>query len=314
MGNRFFWVILLITLTAVFAPAQPARIALIQLEGAAVQSSEPFLASALAAIDAAGKMRPDLIVLPEAINLGPGLDLTYAEVALDLETEWLQWVSHKAAEYNSYIVFPIIEKRDGKLYNSAPVFGRSGELVGVYRKTHEPRVVIEEQQVTVGNEWPVFDLDIGRVGILICYDTITPEPAQVYGLLDVDLILFPHLIGIKSNGDQFDLRTRARALDACVHLASVGWARPQDAGELGPLSATCWIDYEGRATAQAAKDTADMVILDIDLRQPRITENLGVWGKAEWKKVYWGERRPHLYRILCEDNTEWRSWAPEESF
>jgi hypothetical protein len=33
MGNRFFlWVILLITLTAVFAPAQPARIALIQLE------------------------------------------------------------------------------------------------------------------------------------------------------------------------------------------------------------------------------------------------------------------------------------------
>jgi predicted amidohydrolase len=56
-----------------------------------------------------------------------------------------KWVSHKAAEYKSYIVFPIIEKRDGKLYNSAPVFGRSGELVGVYRKTHEPRVVIEEQ-------------------------------------------------------------------------------------------------------------------------------------------------------------------------
>ncbi|MBN1541576.1 carbon-nitrogen hydrolase family protein, partial [candidate division KSB1 bacterium] len=258
--------------------------------------------------------QPDLIVLPEAVNLGPGLDLSYAEVALSLESEWMQQVSRKAAEYGAYIIFPIIEKLGDRFYNSAPVYGRTGELIGVYRKTHEPRVVIEEQQVTVGNEWPVFDLDIGRIGILICYDTILPEPALVYGLLDVDLIVFPHLIGIKSNGDQFDLRTRSRALDACVHLASSGWARPHDSGEPGPLSATCWIDFEGRVTAQAALDAADLVVVEIDLKKPRITENLGVWGKAEWKKVYWGERRPHLYRILCEDNRDWRGWAPDESY
>ena len=294
--------------------SEHARIALVQLAGHKVQNSKIYIDQALQAIDAAGEKDVDLIVLPEAVNLGPGLDLSYDQVAISLDSDIMLQVAEKARALQTYIIFPIIERRSGKLYNSAPVYDRQGQLMGIYDKTHEPRVVIEEQQVILGTEWPVFEMDFGRVGILICYDTILPEPALVYGLLGVDMIVFPHLIGIKNNSDHFDLRTRARALDACVHIAASGWARPYDPGEPGPLSATCFINFEGRALKQAPPDSAAILLVETDIAKPRITENLGVWGKAEWKKVYWGERRPHLYRALTKDNAQWRSWAPEENY
>lgn len=307
-------ILLMASMTHSTETRKPARLALVQLLGTNTQDWRQYLAQGLEAIDEAGKLQVDMIVLPEGVNYGPGVDVTYAEAAIGLDSPELVEVSRKARLYNCYIVFPFIQKERGKIYNSAAVFGRQGELVGVYHKTHEPRAVIETQNVTVGNEWPVFDLDIGKVGIMICYDTITPEPAQVYSLLGAELLIFPHVISIHQNGDQFDLRTRARALDACVYVASCGWARPHDPGELGPLSGTCVIDYEGRVTAQAAKDTKDILVVTVPFTQPRITKDLGVYGEAEWKKVYFGERRPWLYKVLSDDNKAWRSWATEENY
>ncbi|MCK4514445.1 MAG: hypothetical protein KAU31_04260, partial [Spirochaetaceae bacterium] len=49
---------------------------------------------------------------------------------------------------------------------------------------------------------------------------------------------------------------------------------------------------------------------DVRLRRPRVTEWLGVIEKAEWRKVWWGERRPHLYKELLETNETWRAWCP----
>jgi len=307
-------ILLMSTMALSAGTRKPARLALVQLAGTPKQDWRQYLAQGLEAIDEAGKMQVDMIILPEGVNYGPGVDLTYAETAIGLDSPELVEVSKKAGRYNCYIVFPFIQKERGKIYNSAAVFGRKGELVGVYHKTHEPRAVIETQNVTVGKEWPVFDLDIGKVGIIICYDTITPEPAQVYSLLGAELLIFPHLISIKNDGDQFDLRTRARALDACVYIASCGWARPHDAGEPGVLSGTCVINYEGRVTAQAAKDAKDILVVTVPFARPRITKDLGVFGEAEWKKVYFGERRPWLYKVLSDDNKAWRSWATEENY
>ena len=307
-------ILLMTTMALSAATRKPARLALVQLESMHTQDWRQYLAQGLEAIDEAGKLQVDMIILPEGVNFGPGLNVTYAEAAISLDSPELVEVSRKAKRYNCYVVFPFIQKERGKIYNSAAVFGRSGELVGVYHKTHEPRAVIETQNVTVGKEWPVFDLDIGKVGIMICYDTITPEPAQVYSLLGAELLIVPHLISIKKDGDQFDLRTRARALDACVYIASCGWARTHDPGEPGPLSGTCVINYEGRVAAQAAKDAKDILVVTVPFTQPRITKDLGVMGEAEWKKVYLGERRPWLYKVLSDDNKAWRSWATEEDY
>ena len=291
-----------------------AKIALVQLEQLKEQNPDAYIKASLNAIDSAGALQPDLIVLPEAVNYGPGIDLQYEDVAISLESETIKKVQLLAEKYQTYIIYCFIEKNDTDIFNTAALFNRSGELEGVYHKTHEPRAVLESQKITLGDSFPVFKTDFGRIGILICYDTITPEPAQIYSLLGADMIVFPHLISIMGRGDKFAIRTRTRALDACVHIASCGWARPFDEGEPGPVSATCFIDYKGDVVAQADKAKKDIVMVEMDITEPYITENLGVYGKAEWKKVYWEERRPHLYKLLTEDNLNRKNWVDKKNY
>lgn len=282
--------------------------ALVQLEMLQPQDPGRHIADAFAAIDAAGERGVDLIVLPEGVNIGSGGKIPYKDAAEPVDSPVLTRVSRKAAEYHCYIVFPFIERDGERVYNSAAMFGRDGSLLGVYRKVHEPRCVVLGEGVSLGNEFPVFDTDIGRIGILICYDTITPEPAMIYGLKGADLIVYPHMIQPLEN-EYFHITTRAKAIDASLHIAATGWARPfEEAG--GPLAATCLIDWEGKVLAQESTLDPGILFHDVQLGHPRITEWLGVVEKAEWRKVFWGERRPRLYHGLIEDNEAWRAWCP----
>ena len=165
------------------------RLALVQLEMLVPQNPEQHISDAFAAIDSAGKRGIDLIVLPEGVNIGSGSKIPYRDVAISVDSPLLQRVAEKAATYNCYIVFPFIEQDGNRVYNSAALFGRDGTRLGVYRKTHEPRIVMLNEGCSLGSEFPVLDTDIGKIGILICYDTITPEPALIYGLQGVDLIV-----------------------------------------------------------------------------------------------------------------------------
>lgn len=287
-----------------------ARIALVQLEMLVPQDPERHVADAFAAIDQAGKRGVDLIVLPEGVNMGSGGEIPYRQAAESVDSPTLERAASKAAQYECYIVFPFIERDGERVYNSAALYGRDGARLGVYRKTHEPRCVVLAEGVSLGGSFPVFETDIGQIGILICYDTITPEPALIHALQGVDLIVYPHMIQPLPN-EYFHIITRARAIDASAHIAAAGWARPFEEAQ-GPLSATCLVDWEGKILAQGSKCDAEIVYCDARLSRPRITEWLGVVEKAEWRKVWWGERRPHLYRRLVENNLPWRAWCPAE--
>jgi predicted amidohydrolase len=88
------------------------------------------------------------------------------------------------------IVAGLIE-RDGKTaYNTAVLIGRDGKLAGKYRKVSLPREEVEGG-LTPGSEFPVFDLDFGRVGILICWDIQFPEGARRLADLGAEVILLP---------------------------------------------------------------------------------------------------------------------------
>ena len=60
-----------------------------------------------------------------------------------------------------YLVAGFAEADGDKVYNSAVLAGPEG-LVGSYRKTH---LGISDIWATAGDEWKVYDLAIGRVGL-----------------------------------------------------------------------------------------------------------------------------------------------------
>jgi N-carbamoylputrescine amidase len=92
------------------------------------------------------------------------------------------------AKYNGYIVAGLIEKEGELLYNTAVLVGPEG-FIGKYRKVHLWDV--DNTLYEAGNEFPVFDLPFGRLGISICYDGMFPEVARIYAAKGVDILCHP---------------------------------------------------------------------------------------------------------------------------
>src|SRR5207247_9193361 len=67
-----------------------------------------------------------------------------------------------------------------------------------------------------GDSVPVFDLDFGRVALLICHDLSFPEPAREAALQGADLLLVPYWGGRVT-------MAHARAIENGIHLALSGY-------------------------------------------------------------------------------------------
>src|SRR5262249_45518216 len=77
----------------------------------------------------------------------------------------------------------IFEKTSrGHFFNTAPVFGPDGDLLGVYRKTHIPEdILYHEQRYFMRGDTGirVFETPLGKIAVLICYDQWYPEAARL---------------------------------------------------------------------------------------------------------------------------------------
>lgn len=281
-------------------PHRIVKVAAVQLWVEEHYKKDDNVRNALAMIDKAAEQKPDIIVLPENVP-GLGTKQLYWAVAESVPGRLTQQVSAKARQYQCYIIFPMIEQRATKIFNAAVIFDRNGEIVGIYHKVHEPEVIVKEQGVDLGSEFPVFDLDFGKIGIMICWDNTFPETASILALKGAEIIFFPHLIPLPSQLN-FNVTTRARAVDNCVFVVAAGTRSPSeeyswvDEG----LSGTCMIDRDGKVLCQTDKNESQVIVQEFDLSEPRIVKNLGVWGEVDWKQQYLKERRPELYKAIIK--------------
>ena len=117
---------------------------------------------------------PDLICLPETFQTSWVREERMVEDYAEDETTpgpVTSIIAEEAKKQNSYIVCPLVTKKDGHYYNSAILINRKGEIEGVYHKAHLVPSEIEEVNLTPGTLEPlVFNTDFGKVGMQICYD------------------------------------------------------------------------------------------------------------------------------------------------
>jgi predicted amidohydrolase len=168
-------------------------------------------------IEAKVQGKADVILLPEGITVvGTGrTDPDMAETVPGPTTETLGEVARRK---KSYIVAGIYEREGAAIYNTAILIGRDGKLAGKYRKVYLPR---EEYEVglTPGSEFPVFQTDFGKVGLMICWDVQYTDPARALALGGAELILLPIWGGDEVIG-------KARAMENHVFLAASGYDYP----------------------------------------------------------------------------------------
>ena len=131
---------------------------------------------------------------------------------------WKQRCAELARKYHAYIVpwdYYVDDK--GDVFNSSYILDRDGEFAGRYCKCNLTYGEVGNG-VTRGSEIPVFDLDIGKVGIMICFDNYFPEVAATLGNNGAELILYPLYGDTLKVG--WELKMRARAVDHSLYVAS----------------------------------------------------------------------------------------------
>ena len=244
-----------ITLEAMPAPApRPVTIVALNLrprgDFTPAQSVEQFaqLAEKLA------PPKTDLIVLPEGIAaIGTRFHLAEAGEAVPGPTT--ARLGELARRTKAYVAAGVYERDGVAVYNTAVLIDRAGKFVGKYRKVYLPREEFEGG-LTPGADYPVFQTDFGKIGMMICWDVQYADPARALALRGAELIVLPIAGGSTT-------LAKARAIENQVFLAASGYDFPTEI--LDPLGAVV-AEAPRRGTA---------AIATIDLNQRYSQEWLG---------------------------------------
>lgn len=194
-------------------PARLVKVAAIRLRPKGEDPVEKF-------VELTRKLVPagtDIILLPEGITV-VGTPKKYAEVAETIPGPTTERLSVLAREKRAWIVAGIYEREGHLVFNTAVLIDRSGKYVGKYRKVYIPREEMEGG-ITPGDEYPVYQTDFGRVGMMICYDVFFADPARGLATNGAELILMPIWGGKET-------LARARAEENHVFIATSGYDYP----------------------------------------------------------------------------------------
>jgi predicted amidohydrolase len=227
--------------------ARRVRIASVNLKpdrtGSAAESVRQFVELAEGRIE--GKV--DVILLPEGITV-VGTGKSYAEVAEAIPGPTTETLAALARRRSAWVAAGIYEKDGAAIYNTSVLIDREGRVAGKYRKVYLPREEVE-RGLTPGKEYPVFETDFGRVGMMICYDVFFPDPARALAAQGADVILLPIW-----GGDE--TLAAARAIENKVFLVASGYDHP-----------TYVMDPDGKRVAQAPqRGEAAVAVIDLSRR------------------------------------------------
>jgi N-carbamoylputrescine amidase len=203
-----------------------------------------------------------------------------------------EWLGKLAKELDIVLVGSLFERRAPGLYhNTAVVLERDGSLAGKYRKMHIPDDpgYYEKFYFTPGDlGFTPIQTSVGKLGLLVCWDQWYPEAARLMALAGADLLLYPTAIGMNP-ADSVDERERQREAWITIQRAHavanglpvlvanrIGF-EPDPTGQTG--GAQFWgssfvAGPQGEFLAQAARDAAEVLVVDIDLAR---SENVRRW-------------------------------------
>ena len=237
-----------------------------------------------------------IIVFPELAVTGYECGEQYEELAESFpEGESIQELAQAAAEFNVFLAFGFVEKaeKDGRqvLYNSVALIDNKGNALGQYRKSHLVEGP-ETQQFEKGTESKVFDTEIGKIGIMICWDSAYPEVARILALKGAEIILCPAAWEAPYDED-WDIVQCARSFDNVLYVAScnhVGTDR-----ELTFFGKSKITGPVGRTIVEAG-DQEEVIKATVDLGAlPALREGFYVLLK---------DRNPQTYGDIVADRRE----------
>lgn len=205
------------------------------------------------------------------------------------------------------VVLPIsfFERAGNVTFNTLAMIDVSGEILGIYRKTHIPDGHSYEEKFYFSpgdTGFKVWNTAYGKIGVGVCWDQWFPEAARAMALLGAEILMYPTAIGSEPILGE----------DSQTHWQRV--MQGHAAANIMPLVASNRIGTEidetsmtfygssfiagptGEIIAQADRKNQTVLVAEFDL--DKIREKRQGWGVFR-------DRRPEMYgSIMSMDSSE----------
>jgi predicted amidohydrolase len=244
-------------------------------------------------VNEAVRQGAELVVLPECMNTGYLFDSaqhcrSLAEHVPD--GAFVSAMSALARRHGIFIASGITEwdDRRGRIFNSGIMLDRNGEVCVHYHKqflaTHD------QNWFSFGERGcPVVDTDLGRIGLMICFDGRIPEIARSLALQGAEVIVdMANFFAM----DQAEMWGPARCYENGVWLVAAtkaGYER-----SIYYPGGSMIVDPSGRVAAKMPYDRHGVIVADV---VPDLARDKAIYAAND----KFADRRPATYGILVEN-------------
>lgn len=241
------------------------KAAMYQMENAG--SVQANLAKSLDAIKKASEAKADIILFPEVqlTEFFPqyqGRNVRQYELTID--SDIVKAFCDACRKYHIMAVPNLYLKEGQKAYDASILIDRSGDILGIQKMVHvaqAPNFYEQDYYTPSDTGFHVFDTEIGRIGIVVCFDRHYPESIRTEALMGADLILIPTVNTVEEPMKMFEIELCAQAFQNSVWIAMCNRVGKEEnmifAGE------SLFIDPNGE-TKEKADQTEQILYADID--------------------------------------------------
>ncbi len=196
-----------------------ARIGVVQWQLRTVRNLESFFENVEFFVDAVSGYKADFLLFPELFNapLMAEFNEDDAAEAIRKLAQYTDEIRDKfvqfAVSYNINIIAGTMPKYDdGHLYNVSYLCRRDGTYEAQF-KIHVTPSERADWGMAGGDRIRVFNTDVAKIGILICYDCEFPELARLQAEQGVEILFVPFATDTQNGYHRVRLCSQARAIE-----------------------------------------------------------------------------------------------------
>lgn len=197
------------------------------------------------------------------------------------------------------VVLPIsfFERTERQFFNSVAVIDATGEVLGLYRKTHIPDGpgYQEKYYFTPGDTgFRVWDTVVGRIGVGICWDQWFPEAARAMAVAGADILVYPTAIGSEPQDPSLNSKAHWQrtmqghaAANLAIVMASNRVGQENVGAEMSFYGGSFITDGTGGLLTEMG-DQEGVALAEVDL--VALQKTRAAWGLFR-------DRRPEVYGV-----------------
>jgi len=212
----------------------------------------------------------DIIIFPEMFTTP--YELKYFPInQQNSNGQVIQFLKQVAIKHSSYVIGGSVPEKDkDRFYNTSFILNRKGQIISKYRKIHlfsvtypDGKTFRESDLLSSGNQLSIVDTNMGKIGIIICFDIRFPELIKKYRMAGCHTVFVPGAFNTYTGPMHWQTTFRARAIDNQIFMVGASPAN-ESFGDYQPYGHSLAVDPFGKIIKEL-DDKEGYFVVDIDL-------------------------------------------------